>query len=81
LTDNGQGTGRGLGESYHADGTLIVNGTEEQLTSEKETTTEIRVGESDRGERGIEQGESASSLVREGRNREEEGLASGREEA
>jgi hypothetical protein len=51
------------------------------LTSEKETTTEIRVGESDRGERGIEQGESASSLVREGRNREEEGLASGREEA
>jgi hypothetical protein len=29
----------------------------------------------------IEQGESASSLVREGRNREEERLASGREEA
>jgi hypothetical protein len=66
LIDKGQGTGRGLGEFHHADGTLRVNGTEGRLTSEKETADEIRVCESGRGERGIEQGESASSLVREG---------------
>jgi hypothetical protein len=51
LINNGQGTGRGLGEFYHADGTLRFNGTEERLTSEKETADEIRVGESGRGER------------------------------
>jgi hypothetical protein len=54
LIDSGQGTGRGLGESYHADGTLRVSDTEERLTSEKETAAEIRVGGSGRGERGIE---------------------------
>jgi hypothetical protein len=55
LTDSGHGTGRGLGESYHADGTLRVSDTEEWLTSEKETAGGIKAGESGRGERGKEQ--------------------------